>query len=161
MEIELRFVGLMMDPIMQMPFVVLREPQSSDKLAFPVGAFEALAISNEIEDIKSPRPMTHDLIRSLLDAMGAKLQKIVITDVDDNIFFGTLHLETPRGALEIDCRPSDGIALALKYRCPILATDVALEKSKRLDLTAGHQESERVREWLASLGEPQLGKYEY
>ncbi|MDH3285516.1 MAG: bifunctional nuclease family protein, partial [Acidobacteriota bacterium] len=92
--------------------------------------------------------------------LGATLRKVLITDVEDNIFFGLLYVKTDRGELQIDCRPSDGVALALKYRCPIHATTAALEKAQHLDLTAGHQESERVRSWLASLGEPQVGKYE-
>jgi bifunctional DNase/RNase len=161
MDVELRVIGLMVDPITNMPMVVLRDPRSDSKLPIWVGAFEALAIANELEKVRSPRPMTHDLIRNVLDALGARMSKLVITDVSDNIFYATMHLEGAAEAIEIDCRPSDGIALALRYEAPIFATEVAIEKAQHIDLTAGHRDSEKIRLWIESLGKSQPGKYEH
>jgi bifunctional DNase/RNase len=162
MEIELRVLGLMVDPITRMPMVVLRDPQSDEKLPIWVGAFEALAIANELEHVKNPRPMTHDLIASILGEFGARVIKLVVTDVDDNIFYATLHVESEDGRRrEIDCRPSDGIALALRAGATILATEEVLKKGQELDLTAGHRDSEKIRLWIESLGRPELGKYEH
>ncbi|UCF69189.1 MAG: bifunctional nuclease family protein [Acidobacteriota bacterium] len=161
MMVELQILGLMVDPITNMPMLVLRDPRSDAQLPMWVGAFEALAISNELERITSPRPMTHDLLHNVIGELGARVAKVVITDIQDNIFFAVLHLETPSGPRQLDSRPSDAIALALRSGAPMYANADVLRRAQDIDLARGHHgDSERIRHWLESLGTEELGKYE-
>lgn len=160
MPVEMRIQGLMIDPITNMPIVVLRDPHSDAKLPIWVGVFEANAIALELEKIKTPRPMTHDLMVGALKQLGAKLVQVSVTDLQDNTFFARLHLSTSSGDQEIDCRPSDAIALALRCDAPILVREEVIEAAKEIDLTQGHQDTERFRHWLETLDEEEFGRYE-
>lgn len=160
MMIEMRIQGLMVDPITTMPLLVLRDPKTDTKLPIWVAVFEANAIATELERVQTPRPMSHDLMRRLIEELGGKLTKVTITDLQDNIFYAVLDVESPAGTRHIDARPSDAIALALRCKAPIYATEEVIEAAQNIDLTQGHQDSERIRHWLESLGEPELGKYE-
>jgi bifunctional DNase/RNase len=160
MQVEMRIQGLMLDPITQGPLIVLRDPQTDAKLPIWVGAFEANAIATEMERIRMPRPSTHDLLRDVIKELGARLTKVMVTDLQDNVFFATLYLETASGPKQIDARPSDAIALALRWDAPIFATPEVIRAAQDIDLTQGYKDTERFRQWLESLDESDLGKYE-
>ncbi|HNX20111.1 MAG TPA: bifunctional nuclease family protein [Acidobacteriota bacterium] len=160
MQREMRVQGLLIDPITNMPIVVLRDPRTDAKLPIWVGVFEANAIAVELEKIRTPRPMTHDLLREALRQLGAKLVRVAVVDLQDNTFYAALELETPFGPKTLDARPSDAIALALRCQAPILVDERVVEAAQRIDLTQGRQDAERFRAWLESLDEGQFGKYE-
>jgi hypothetical protein len=160
MQVEMRIQGLMLDPITQGPLIVLRDPRTDSKLPIWVGAFEANAIATEMERIRMPRPSTHDLLRDVIRELGARLTKVVVTDLQDNVFFATLFLETASGPKQLDARPSDAIALALRWDAPIYATEDVIQAAQNIDLTQGYKDTERFRQWLESLDESDLGKYE-
>ena len=160
MAVEMRIQGLMIDPITTMPLLVLRDPRTDAKLPIWVAVFEANAIATELERVKTPRPMTHDLLRAVVAELGGKLRKVTVTDLQDNIFYAVLHVEAPDGMHEIDARPSDAVALALRCGAPIFARRAVIEAAQSIDLTQGHQDSERMRHWLESLGDGERGKYE-
>lgn len=160
MNVEMRIQGLMVDPITNMPIVVLRDQRSDAKLPIWVGVFEANAIAIELEKIKTPRPMTHDLLRDALTQLGARLVRVTITELQDNTFYALLHLETKDGPKEIDSRPSDAIALALRCEAPIFVNQDVITAAQNIDLTQGHQDADRFRQWLESLDDEELGKYE-
>lgn len=160
MQVEMRIQGLMLDPITQGPLIVLRDPRTDSKLPIWVGAFEANAIATEMERIRMPRPSTHDLLRDVIRELGARLTKVVVTDLQDNVFFATLYLETASGPRQIDARPSDAIALALRWDAPIYATEDVIQAAQSIDLTQGYKDNERFRQWLENLDESDLGKYE-
>lgn len=161
MLVEMRVQGLMLDPITTMPLLVLRDPQTDAKLPIWVAVFEANAIATELERIPSPRPMTHDLLKNILRELGGQLTKIVVTELEDNIFYALLHIECKDGSVkEIDARPSDAIALALRCDAAIYARQEVIDSAQTIDLTQGHKDSERIREWLHSLGAGELGEYE-
>ena len=160
MQVEMRIQGLMLDPITQGPLIVLRDPRTDAKLPIWVGAFEANAIATEMERIRMPRPSTHDLLRDVIRELGARLTKVVVTDLQDNVFFATLFLETASGPKQIDARPSDAIALALRWDAPIYASEDVIQAAQNIDLTQGYKDTERFRQWLESLDESDLGKYE-
>ena len=160
MQVEMRIQGLMLDPITQGPLIVLRDPRTDSKLPIWVGAFEANAIATEMERIRMPRPSTHDLLRDVIRELGARLTKVVVTDLQDNIFFASLFLETAAGPKQIDARPSDAIALALRWDAPIYASEDVIQAAQNIDLTQGYKDTERFRQWLESLDESDLGKYE-
>ncbi len=160
MLVDMRVQGLMLDPITTMPLLVLRDPKTDAKLPIWVAVFEANAIATELERIPSPRPMTHDLLRNVMRELGGRLTEIRITDLQDNIFYAMLRIEAEDGVHEIDARPSDAIALALRCGAEIRASQHVIDAAQTIDLTQGHQDSEKIRQWLHSLGSGEVGKYE-
>ncbi|MBI4168560.1 MAG: bifunctional nuclease family protein [Acidobacteria bacterium] len=160
MELEMKIKGLMIDPITNMPIIILRDPASSAVLPIWVGIFEANAIALQIEKIVTPRPMTHDLLKSMISNMHASVEKIVITDLKDNTFYALIFLNHDGKLLPIDSRPSDAIALALRTGSPIYVNTEVIEKAKNTDLTKDAGESERIRKWLENLDPDEMGKYE-
>jgi len=160
MELEMKIKGLMIDPITNMPIIILRDPNGSAVLPIWVGIFEANAIALQIEKIPTPRPMTHDLLKSVLSGLEARVDKVQITDLKDNTFFALIHLTLNGRTLTIDSRPSDAIALALRTGSPIFVNTEVLEKAKSTDMTRDAGESERIRKWLDSLDPDDMGKYQ-
>ena len=160
MELEMKIKGLMIDPITNMPIIILRDPTSSAVLPIWVGIFEANAIALQIEKIATPRPMTHDLLKSAISGLQAKVDKVVITDLKDNTFYALIFLNREGIVLPIDSRPSDAIALALRTGSPIFVSTDVIEKAKNTDLTKDAGESERIRKWLENLDPDEMGKYE-
>ena len=106
--------GLMVDPITNMPIIILRDPDGDKVLPIWLGVFEANAIALQIENIQTPRPMTHDLLRNVIQDLQATVEKVVVCDLKENTFYAMIHLQTPAGPVAIDARPSDAIALALR-----------------------------------------------
>ncbi len=160
MELEMKIKGLMIDPITNMPIIILRDPTSSAVLPIWVGIFEANAIALQIEKIATPRPMTHDLLKSAISGLQAKVDKVVITDLKENTFYALIFLNREGIILPIDSRPSDAIALALRTGSPIYVSTEVIEKAKNTDLTKDAGESERIRKWLENLDPDEMGKYE-
>jgi hypothetical protein len=160
MELEMKIKGLMIDPITNMPIIILRDPASSAVLPIWVGIFEANAIALQIEKIVTPRPMTHDLLKSMITNMRASVEKILITDLKDNTFYALIFLSHEGKVVPIDSRPSDAIALALRTGSPIFVNSEVIEKAKSTDLTKDAGESERIRKWLENLDPDEMGKYE-
>jgi len=119
MEVEMKIRGLMMDPVSNMPIVLLKDVGSDTVLPIWVGVYEANAIALEIEKISTPRPMTHDLIKSVLTGLEALVHKVVVTELKDDTFYAVIWLEREGRVISIDSRPSDALALALRVDCPI------------------------------------------
>lgn len=160
MELEMKIKGLMIDPITNMPIIILRDPESSAVLPIWVGIFEANAIALQIEKIDTPRPMTHDLLKSMIAGLHATVEKVVITDLKDNTFYALIFVNRDGKSMPIDSRPSDAIALALRTGSPIFVNQEVIDKAKNTDLTKDAGESERIRKWLDSLDPDEMGKYE-
>src|SRR5712691_9580996 len=119
MQIEMSIKGLMVDPISNMPIVILRDKEGSKTLPIWVGMFEANAIALQIENITTPRPMTHDLLRNIIHDLKASVEKVVVCDLQDGTFFALIYVSQHGETLAIDARPSDAIALALRTKAPI------------------------------------------
>jgi uncharacterized protein len=160
MPIEMKIKGLMVDPVSNMPIIILREPGGSMMLPIWVGLFEANAIAMQIEKIQPPRPYTHDLLCSVIASLGARVEKIVITDLKDNTFFSIIHLLRGNERVEIDARPSDAMAIALRVDAPILVDESVLERSSTSGEDDEIDEPERLRRWLEKVDPEELGKYE-
>jgi bifunctional DNase/RNase len=156
----MKIKGLMIDPVTQMPIVMLRDPNSDAVLPIWVGLYEANAIALQLEKIKTPRPMTHDLMKSLLTDLRAKVEKIVITELKENTFYALVHLQQDGHTLAVDSRPSDAIALALRVDAPIFVEEEVISKAKSVDMTKEAGDSDRLRQWLEKLDPEELGKYE-
>lgn len=159
MEIEMTIKGLMIDPITNMPIVILKDKVGERVLPIWVGVFEANAIALQIENITTPRPMTHDLLRNILSEIEADVLRIVVSDLRDNTFYAMIYLDRGGDTIAIDARPSDAIALALRTKAPIYVEDSVVESAKGLDLTKDSTDSERLQKWLEGLNPEDLGKY--
>jgi bifunctional DNase/RNase len=159
MEVEMKIRGLMMDPVTNMPIVVLKDQESETVLPIWVGVYEANAIALEIEKITTPRPMTHDLLKNLLVGLETMVRKVVVTELKDDTFFAVIWLERNGESISIDSRPSDALALALRMDCPIFVEDDVLKHSKVATNVNDRVSAEELRKWLENLGEDDLGRY--
>jgi len=159
MEIEMRIKGLVVDPISKMPIVVLEDPRSEQILPIWIGVFEANAIALTIENIPSPRPMTHDLLKAFLERLDIAIEKIVVNDVRNNTFYALIHCRHDDRPLVIDSLPSDAIALALRMSSPIFVDDEVVRKAQGLRFDESLEGSERLRSWLEGLQPDDFGKY--
>ena len=159
MEIEMTIKGLMIDPITNMPIVILKDKEGERVLPIWVGVFEANAIALQIENISTPRPMTHDLIRNILSEIEADVQRIVVCELRENTFYAMIYLDREGETMAIDARPSDAIALALRTKSPIFVENDVVESAKGLDLSKESSDSERLQKWLEGLNPDDLGKY--
>ncbi len=160
MAVEMKVKGLMIDPVSNMPIVILKKPEGDAVLPIWVGIFEANAIALQLERIISPRPMTHDLITSVIGTLRARVERIVITDLRDNTFYALIHLLRDGEHFTVDARPSDAIALALRAEVPILVEEEVLRKSVAGGEERESEETERLRRWLEQVDPEELGKYE-
>jgi bifunctional DNase/RNase len=159
MEIEMTIKGLMIDPITNMPIIILRDADGQRMLPIWVGVFEANAIALQLESVQTPRPMTHDLMKNLLDQMGASIERVVVCDLRDNTFYATIHLRTAERRIPVDARPSDAIALALRTSSPIFVEEAVIEGARTAENDKDSTDVGRLRKWLESLSEDELGKY--
>jgi len=150
---------LMVDPITNMPIVILRDKEGQRVLPIWVGIFEANAIALQIENIATPRPMTHDLLRNVIEDLKASVQKVVVCDLQENTFYALIYLSLNGDTLAIDARPSDAIALALRTRAPIFVEDAVIDHAKTVDFSAEKTDADRLQKWLESLDPDDLGKY--
>ncbi len=159
MEVEMKIRGLMLDPVTNMPIVVLKDQISEAVLPIWVGVYEANAIALEIEKVTTPRPMTHDLLKNLLVGLETMVRKVVVTELRDETFFAVIWLEREGQSISIDSRPSDALALALRVDCPIFVEEEVLKSSKAATNVTDHASAEELRKWLENLGEDDLGRY--
>ncbi len=159
MEVEMKIRGLMMDPVTNMPIVVLKDQGSDVVLPIWVGVYEANAIALEIEKITTPRPMTHDLLKNLLIGLETMVRKVVVTELKEDTFFAVIWLERNGEIISVDSRPSDALALALRMDCPIFVEEDVLKNSKVASNVNDRVSAEELRKWLENLGEDDLGRY--
>jgi len=159
MEVEMKIRGLMMDPVTNMPIVVLKDVGSDTVLPIWVGVYEANAIALEIEKVTTPRPMTHDLIKNLLIGLNTQVHKVVVSELREDTFFAVIWLEREGHIISVDSRPSDALALALRLDCPIFVDDEVLKSSKLASSINERVSNEELRKWLEGLSDEDLGGY--
>jgi bifunctional DNase/RNase len=159
MLIEMSIKGLMVDPITNMPIVILKDKLGERVLSIWVGIFEANAIALQIENVSTPRPMTHDLLRNVITDLEGSVDRVVVSDLKDNTFFAIIHLTVRGERVAVDARPSDAIALALRTRSPILVEETVIDNAKTVDFAAEPADNARLQKWLESLDPDELGKY--
>ena len=159
MEVEMKIRGLMMDPVTNMPIIVLKDLEGEGVLPIWVGIYEANAIALEIEKVSTPRPMTHDLLKNVLASLEAHVHKVVVSDLRDDTFFAVIWLERQGSIISIDSRPSDALALALRVDCPIYVEDEVLKSSRLANAVNDRVSSEEMRKWLENLNDEDLGRY--
>jgi bifunctional DNase/RNase len=159
MEVEMKIRGLMMDPVTNMPIVILRDVAGNSVLPIWVGVYEANAIALEIEKVATPRPMTHDLIKNLLTGLNTSVRKVVVSELKEETYYALIWLEQNGQIISIDSRPSDALALALRLDCPIYVEEQVLKTSKVANNAAEKVSNEELKKWLEGLNDEDLGRY--
>jgi uncharacterized protein len=159
MQIEMTIKGLMVDPVTNMPIVILRDAEGQKVVPIWVGIFEANAIALQIENVATPRPMTHDLLRNVIHDLKASVEKVVVCDLQENTFYALIYLLLNGESLAIDARPSDAIALALRARAPIFVEESVIDNAKTVDFSTEKADADRLQKWLEGLDPDDLGKY--
>ena len=160
MEVEMKIRGLMMDPVTNMPIVILKDLGGSTMLPIWVGVYEANAIALEIEKVSTPRPMTHDLIKTLLMGLNTSLRKVVVSELKDDTFYAVIWLDRDGELISVDSRPSDALALALRLDCPIYVEEQVLKTSSKASAaTEKAASNEELRRYLEGLNDEDLGRY--
>ncbi len=158
-DVEMQIRGLMIDPLTNMPIVILKDVASDTVLPIWVGIFEANAIQEELEKITRPRPMTHDLLRNMVRGLNGVVRKVVVSELRDDTFFAVVWMEQGGETVAIDSRPSDAIALALRWDCPIYASRAVLENARQVAEGPPNANTDEMRRWLENLNDDDLGRY--
>ena len=158
-EMEVKIRGLMMDPVTNMPMVVLKDIGSDALVPIWVGIFEANAIALEIEKTATPRPMTHDLLANLIRTLDGEVRRVVITELKDDVFYALIWMERGGELISLDARPSDALALALRTDCPIYLSAQVLRTTRMANAGVENFSTEELRRWLENLNDEDLGRY--
>ncbi len=159
MLIEMTIKGLTVDAITNMPIVILRDKDGERTLPIWVGIFEANAIALQMENITTPRPMTHDLLRNLISDLNGHVDRVVVSELKDNTFYAIIYLTVLGERVAVDARPSDAIALALRTRSPILVEESVIDSARTVDFASERVDDDKLQKWLENLGPAELGKY--
>ncbi len=159
--VEMKVEGLTLDPLTNMPIIILKDLEGNRALPIWVGFFEANAIALEIEKIATPRPMTHDLMRNVISDMKGKINHILVSELKDNTFYAVISMMSGGSTLKIDSRPSDAIALALRAKAPIYVNETVIEAAKSLDLPdtskANTEDKDQWKRWLDNIKPQDFG----
>jgi bifunctional DNase/RNase len=155
---KMEIKGLLLDPISNTPVVVLKDADEKFFLPIWIGVFEANAIALKIENVATSRPMTHDLFFNTLGDLKTRIEKVVINDLRENTFYARIFLIREGESIEIDSRPSDALALALRFDAGIYVEDEVLEKSRKIEVEDARN-PDRLKKWLEEVDPEELGKY--
>ncbi len=152
MEKPVSIHGLAMDPKNNSPILLLKEDGTRRALPVWIGTYEANAIATRLAEMEMPRPMTHDLLYNIITQAGYKVSRVVITELKDTTFYAVIHLESGAGDMELDSRPSDAVALAVRAEAPIFVTEDVLVRSG-IDMSTIEEEADSTKkdEWLEML----------
>lgn len=160
---EMKVSGITIDPTSNAPIVILKAVNMDQALPIWIGILEATAIATELENVRLSRPMTHDLFKNLLDTLNVTISKVEVSDLKDNTFYAQIYFSLDKQSYNIDARPSDAIALALRAGCPIFVDDKVLQKSGELDgkpeVMDESEEGKKWKEYLEKLSPEDFGKY--
>jgi hypothetical protein len=163
MLVKMSVSGLTIDPYTNSPIMILKEADGDRSIPIWIGLLEATAIASELEKVKFARPMTHDLLRNVVQALGVEIDKVEVCDLRDNTFFAVIHMSNPDRTWELDARPSDAIALALRARAPIYVQEQVFEKSAKIEVSGQEvvqdEEGKKWTEILEGLSPEDFGKY--
>lgn len=160
--VEMTVEGLTLDPLTNMPIIILKDLPGKRALPIWVGIFEANAIALEMEKVCTPRPMTHDLIKNIIEGVNAKIIHIMVNDLKDNTFYAKISLKINDTEITIDSRPSDAIAVALRTKAPIYVAERVIDEAKSIDMSGENvdDDAEKWKKWLETLKPEDFGKYE-
>jgi uncharacterized protein len=158
---EVKVMGIVVDPKASNPVVVLVDVSGQKALPIWIGVFEAEAISRGLQDVVTLRPMTHDLMKQILDTFRVTLNRVVINEIRGNTFYAKLHLDVEGKEMIVDSRPSDAIALAVRVKAPIYVAASVIEASKELGIVASQliEENDDLKSVIENMKPEDFGKY--
>jgi uncharacterized protein len=160
--IKMQLGGLGFDPKNMSPIVLLRDLEERNFLPIWIGMFEAASIAMELQDFKPPRPMTHDLLASILSSLKAKIDRIVINEIIDNTFYANIEINQESdksNKIVIDSRPSDAIAIAIRSDAPIFVTEVVMSKAKMVNAEKDEEEEKNFKKFISDIKPEDFSKY--
>ena len=157
MLVEMQVRGLMLDPVTNVPIVILRDTTGDRVLPIWVGPAEANAIALQIENVAAPRPMTHDLLRDLIAALGVVLSRVIIADLKGSTYYAYLELRQGTELVLVDARPSDAVALAVRTKAPVFVHSKVLDQARSLEVATDQADQDRLQKWLESLDPDDMG----
>ena len=157
MLVEMQVRGLMLDPVTNVPIVILRDTSGERVLPIWVGPAEANAIALQIENVAAPRPMTHDLLRDIIAALGVSLSRVIIADLKGSTYYAYLELRQGSDVVLVDARPSDAVALAARTKAPVFVHSKVLDQARSLEVSTDQADQERLQKWLESLDPDDMG----
>jgi len=160
---KVSIAGLTMDPASNTPIIILKSDDDEQAVPIWIGLLEATSIASALQNIKYDRPMTHDLLKNFADALQISIVKVEVCDLKDNTFYARIYFVSKDQSFDIDARPSDAIALALRFKAPIYVEDSVMQKSKISDGEAEvadtSEEGKKWADYLANLSVDDFGKY--
>lgn len=160
---EMKVAGITVDPFTNTPIIILKDLDEQDVLPIWIGLLEASSIATALENVQTPRPMTHDLLKSILDRLDAKVVKIEVNDLKDNTYYAVIHLEVDEKRFVIDARPSDAIAVALRVGASIFVEESVIKRSAKVELSRKEDkvvvDTTEWEEILENLSADDFGKY--
>ncbi|MCX7982122.1 MAG: bifunctional nuclease family protein [Syntrophales bacterium] len=164
MMVEMKVAGITIDPLTSTPIVILKDLEEKKAIPIWIGLFEASAIATRLENVTFSRPMTHDLVKNIIEKLNARLLKIEIVDLRNNTYFAEMHLAVGDDVIIVDSRPSDAIAIALRMDAPIYVEESVIDKSRNVDMGEQSEEFKKLRdqkllEFLENLSPEDFGKY--
>ncbi|MBU0672904.1 MAG: bifunctional nuclease family protein [Candidatus Margulisbacteria bacterium] len=157
--IEMQVGGLGFDPRNLSPLVLLRDQEEMNFLPIWIGIFEAAAIAMELQQVKPPRPMTHDLLKTFVEKLGGKMKRVVINDIKEGTFYATIEAEKDKKVFEIDSRPSDAIALAVRTQMPIFVSEVVMMQAKLVNAEKDADETKKFKDFIQNMKPEDFTKY--
>ena len=158
--IEMLVGGLGFDPRNLSPLVLLRDAEELNFLPIWIGVFEAASIAMELQNVQPPRPMTHDLLKNTIEALGGKLRRIIINDIKDGTFYALIEAETKEGkVINLDSRPSDAIALAVRAHAPVFVSEVVMMQAKLVNSEKDAEETKKFKDFIENLRPEDFTKY--
>ncbi len=160
---KVSIAGLTMDPASNTPIIILKSEDDEQAVPIWIGLLEATSIASALQNIKYDRPMTHDLLKNFADTLQISIVKVEVCDLKDNTFYARIYFVSKDQSFDIDARPSDAIALALRFKAPIYVEDSVMQKSKISDSEAEvvdtSEEGKKWADYLANLSPDDFGKY--
>jgi len=160
---KVSIAGLTMDPASNTPIIILKSEDDQQAVPIWIGLLEATSIASALQNIKYDRPMTHDLLKNFADTLQISIVKVEVCDLKDNTFYARIYFVSKDQSFDIDARPSDAIALALRFKAPIFVEDSVMQQSKISDGEAevvdDSEEGKKWADYLANLSPDDFGKY--
>ena len=156
MFLQMKVTGIALDPFTNTPIVILKDETNEKTLPIWIGFMEASSIAMELEKTPRLRPITHDLVKNLIEKLGFLVSKIEVTDLRNDTFYASMHLKNETEEYILDARPSDAIASALRTESPIFVNEEVLEKSKNIEID---EDKEKLNKLLEDMPEGDFGKY--
>lgn len=158
--IEMELSGLGFDPRNMSPIVLLRDKDERNFLPIWIGMFEAAAIAMELQEFAPPRPMTHDLLVDIVAKTGAKVERVIISEIKDDTFYAVLEIKNKEGKqVKVDCRPSDAIAVAVRTNTSIYVSENVMLKAKMVNQEKDKEETEKFKEFIDNIKPEDFEKY--